>query len=146
LGMRGSNAYAIGAKVFWFFFSKKNCLLFCLVLSGCSRPACLLPSQQPMAMIDMYFGRGYVSDTAWADFLARSVTPRFTAGFTVIDAFGQWQAPSGQVVREPSKLLRVAAPLAPDLAARVQAVVDAYKVQFRQASVGIVTTTVCASF
>ncbi|MBV8777746.1 MAG: DUF3574 domain-containing protein, partial [Alphaproteobacteria bacterium] len=45
-----------------------------------------------------------------------------------------------------TKILLVAARRAPDLAGRLQAVVDAYKTRFHQKSVGIVTRDSCATF
>ena len=105
-----------------------------------------------MAVIDMFFGRDVpgrapVSDDEWAAFVAGQVGPRFPAGFTVFDATGQWLSPSGgRVVREASKMVRVVAPPAPDLAARVQAVSDAYRRLFRQESVGVVSGEACAAF
>jgi methionine-rich copper-binding protein CopC len=46
LDTRVSNAYAIGAKVFWFFFSKKNCLPFVFFVSPASAHA-FLDGAQP---------------------------------------------------------------------------------------------------
>ncbi|HET6553369.1 MAG TPA: DUF3574 domain-containing protein [Dyella sp.] len=46
----------------------------------------------------LYFGLGPaddasrgVGDAAWRSFLDSEVTPRFPDGFTVLDAYGQWQ-------------------------------------------------------
>jgi hypothetical protein len=140
-------------KVFASFF-KNKCFLSLLLFAGCAvqPPPCLLASQRPMAVIDMFFGRDVpgrapVSDDEWAAFVAAQVAPRFPAGFTVFDASGQWLSPAGgRVVREASKMVRMVAPAAPDLAARVQGVSDAYKGLFRQESVGVVSTEGCAAF
>ena len=113
--------------------------------------ACKAP-QRAMQQVEMMFGRNIgsrlgVSDAAWSRFLAREVTPRFPNGLTVMDATGQWLGTkSHAVVREPSKLLIVVTP--DDAAARdkLAAIVAAYKRQFRQDSVGVVTRPVCASF
>ena len=44
----------------------------------------------------LFFGRNHrnlevVSDTAWREFLAAEITPRFPDGLTVLDAAGQWR-------------------------------------------------------
>ena len=65
---------------------------------------------------------------------------------TIAGVARQWRDPATQkVAREKSRVLRIIAPAntAPD---KIAAVADAYKQQFRQKSVGIVTREVCASF
>src|SRR3954464_11401274 len=102
--------------------------------------------QKPMLDIELLLGRGKASDARWAQFLAREVTPRFPDGLTVYETTGQWRDPATQkVTREKSRVLRIiaSANTAPD---KITAVTDAYKHQFRQKSVGIVTREVCASF
>src|SRR5947209_2580237 len=103
-------------------------------------------AQQPMLDIELLLGRGQASDARWRQFLAREVTPRFPDGLTVYETTGQWRDPATQkIAREKSRVLRIIAPAntAPD---KIAAVADAYKQQFRQKSVGIVTREVCASF
>jgi hypothetical protein len=46
----------------------------------------------------LYFGLGPadhpeqgISETEWRNFLDREVTPRFPAGLSVVDVYGQWQ-------------------------------------------------------
>lgn len=58
----------------------------------------------------LYFGLGPagvpdkgVSENAWRDFLDKEVTPRFPAGLSVVDVYGQWQGK-----KEPSR--RASAP------------------------------------
>jgi hypothetical protein len=41
----------------------------------------------------------------WQRFLSEVVTPRFPSGFTVLEAQGQWQAPSGEIRSLPSRVL-----------------------------------------
>jgi hypothetical protein len=115
------------------------------------RAACSAP-QQSMQQVELMFGRNIgkrlgVSDAAWSRFLAREVTPRFPDGLSVLDAAGQWQDKTrGRVVREPSKLVMVVT--ADDAPARdkIAAIVAAYKEQFRQQSVGVISRPVCAAF
>jgi hypothetical protein len=98
-------------------------------------------------MLDIEFLLGRAkSEARWAQFLAREVTPRFPDGLTVYETTGQWRDPATQkVAREKSRVLRIiaAANTTPD---KIAAVAHAYKQQFRQKSVGIVTREVCASF
>lgn len=114
--------------------------------------ACVLPTQKPMIEVDFYFGRDVagragVTDAEWEDFAAREITPRFSDGFTMLDAQGQWRNPqSGTVTREASKLVRVIAPGGGNLSARVEAVALAYRQRFHQDAVGVASAPVCAAF
>jgi hypothetical protein len=112
----------------------------------------LLPGEQRMIVAELFFGksirgRGPLTETEWADFAAKGITPNFSSGFTVTDGEGQWQDPAtGRIGREPTKILLVAAPRQPDLATRLTAVIDAYKMRFHQQSVGVITRDSCAAF
>ncbi len=98
-----------------------------------------------MLVAELFFGRniagrGPLTEAEWAAFATRTITPNFPDGFTVFDGSGQWQNPTTQkIARDPTKILLVAAKRSPDLAARLTAVMDAYKAQFHQQSVGIIT-------
>jgi hypothetical protein len=128
------------------------------VLAGCSlasnkpRAACPLPSEQPFAVVELFFGkeiggRGPLTDAEWSDFSARVISQQFPDGFTVLDGDGQWlDQRSGQMVREKSKILLAAADPDSDLAARIGAVTDAYRKEFHQQSVGVLTSTACGAF
>jgi hypothetical protein len=130
-----------------------------LALSGCAAPmpsapqySCLLPAERRMLVAELFFGRGGkgrepVSDGEWAAFAAQTITPNFPDGFTVFDGAGQWRNPrTGRIARNLTKILLVAAPRTPDLASRLAAVIDAYKAEFHQQSVGIITRDACAAF
>jgi hypothetical protein len=107
--------------------------------------ACTAP-QKPMLDVELMLGRGKANESRWAQFLAREVTPRFPDGLTVYEATGQWRDPATKAIaREKSRVLRIIVPAdsAPD---KIAAVTEAYKKQFRQKSVGVVTRQVCASF
>jgi hypothetical protein len=133
-----------------------------LLLAGCAQwpgsPAadasysCLLPSQQRMLVAELFFGRGVtgrtpLTEVEWAEFAAETITPNFPDGFTVLDGEGQWRDPrNGHIAGSRTKILLVAARYTPDLAQRLSAVVDAYKTQFHQQSVGIITRAACAAF
>lgn len=114
-------------------------------------PACH-GRQQHKLVAELTFGRDIgrrvgVSETAWTRFLAREITPRFPEGLTVLDAAGQWRdQDSGRIVREPSKLVMIVLPGKADDQARLDAVVQAYKRQFHQQSVGLVLQAGCVLF
>ena len=111
-----------------------------------------MPSEQPLARIELFFGRDIpgrepLTETEWSDFAARVITAQFPDGFTVFDGEGQWfDQSTGRLVHEPSKILLAAADPESDLTARVGAVVDAYRAQFRQKSVGVFTVNACGAF
>ncbi|WP_238578574.1 DUF3574 domain-containing protein [Inquilinus limosus] len=90
-------------------------------------------------------GRANVSDAQWSDFLGREVTPRFPDGLTVFEASGQWR--DGEtIVREPSFVVLILAPHAPDTLARLAEIRAAYKSRFRQQSVGLALAPACVDF
>ena len=106
-----------------------------------------------MLVAELFFGRDkagrkVVSDFEWADFLVKTVTPNFPDGLTVFDGYGQWRNPAtGIIGRAPSvKIVLIAPRRGPDLAGRLGAVMDAYKMRFHQQSVGIITRDACAAF
>jgi hypothetical protein len=113
--------------------------------------ACDAP-QRPMQQIELMFGRNVaghvrVGKAAWSRFLAREITPRFPDGLTVLDAAGQWRDPGGRgEMRELSRMVIIVT--ADNAAARDQiaTIVAAYKQQFRQRSVGVISHAVCAAF
>jgi hypothetical protein len=109
-------------------------------------------AQQAKMVAELLFGRGIgsrigVSETAWTRFVAREMTPRFPDGLTVTDALGQWRdRDRGRIVREPSKRVEIVLPGGADDEAKLDAIVTAYKRQFRQQSVGVIVRPACVSF
>jgi hypothetical protein len=132
-------------------------LAWLLLLADCAEPPppaspCLLPAQQHMLVAELFFGRNIkgrqaLSDAEWAEFAARTIAPNFPDGFTAFDGEGQWRNPlTGQIAGGPTKILLVAAKPKPDLARRLSVVIDAYRAQFHQESVGMITRDSCAAF
>jgi hypothetical protein len=131
--------------------------LVCCLLAGCSAiaqplPACPLPSQEPFTIVELFFGRdipgrGQLTDAEWSNFAAKVITDQFPDGFTVLDGEGQWfDQRTGQLVHEPSKILISAADPQSNLATRIGAITAAYRSQFHQQSVGVVTSAGCGAF
>ena len=140
---------------------RRSIVLLCvLALAACdtfaskqaAAPACPLPGQGRYAIVQLFFGRdiasrGPISDADWNDFVVRAITPQFPDGFTVIDAAGQYfDQSSGKLIREPSKILLVAADPDSDLKTRIGSVIAAYRAQFQQRTVGVITSEACAAF
>jgi hypothetical protein len=124
-------------------------LLALVATAAAAQPAlqCSGGAQKPWVVADLLFGRTRVSEASWARFLASEVTPRFPDGFTVLDAKGQWRAPGGhKISRERSKLVMIAMPPGTDNESRLQQVIEAYKVRFKQQSVGLIVRPACVSF
>ena len=118
-------------------------------LAGCAPPACRVGDAGILAQL--YFGRSMhgqpVDRAAWQDFLARSLTPRFPDGFTVLDASGQWRSPAtGLVGHEPSTVVVIATDAGAQTASRLAVVRAEYQARFAQESVGLVTSPSCNSF
>jgi len=109
-------------------------------------------AQQSKQVAELIFGRDIgnrvgVSESDWARFVAREMTPRFPDGLTVTDAIGQWRdRNNGRIVREPSKHVEIVLPGNVDDATRLDAIVAAYKREFRQQSVGVIVRAACVSF
>lgn len=88
-----------------------------------------------------------MTEAEWSDFVVRVISQQFPDGFTVVDGDGQWlDQRTGNIVHEKSKILIAAADPESDLARRIGGVVDAYKKQFLQQSVGVMTSPVCGAF
>jgi hypothetical protein len=88
-----------------------------------------------------------VSETRWARFVDREITPRFPDGLTVLDAKGQWRdTERNRIVREPSKLVQIVLPGKPEDLERLNEIAEAYKKRFRQQSVGVIVRAACVSF
>jgi hypothetical protein len=109
-------------------------------------------SQQVRQVAELLFGRDVghrlgVSESAWARFVAREITPRFPEGLTVSDATGQWRdRTGGAIVHEPSKRVEIILPGTADDEARLDALVASYKRDFHQQSVIVIVRAACVSF
>lgn len=147
-----------GGKQNFFGYPSHSCLVVCLILAATLPSHAQSPTvschgaRQPRQVAELLFGRDVgghvgVTERAWTRFVARELTPRFPDGLTITDAIGQWRAPAGgKTVREPAKMVEIVLPGGNDDDARIDAVVEAYRRQFRQHSVGVIVRTACVSF
>lgn len=102
----------------------------------------------------LYFGLGPadvpdkgISESAWRDFLDKEVTPRFPAGLSVVDVYGQWQGKQQSApARIRSKMLIVDYPDTDDNRARIDAIRAAWKQRTHDQSVLKVTQPADVSF
>jgi hypothetical protein len=114
-------------------------------------PACG-GAQKPQQVAELMFGRKIidriaVTEDEWAQFLDQEVTPRFPDGLTVFSAAGQWRdQATNKIVRQPSKIVVIVLPGKADDLARVNEIAQAYKLRFRQPSVGVILRPACVSF
>jgi hypothetical protein len=88
-----------------------------------------------------------VSEAQWRDFLDKEVTPRFPAGLSVTDIYGQWQGKQESAPeRIRSKVLIVDYPATPANAAKIDAIRAAWKKRTGDQSVMKVTQPADVSF
>jgi hypothetical protein len=117
-----------------------------------AEPAACGHSLEPRVIVQLLFGRGKgddggITQADWGGFVAHELTPRFPDGFTVIDASGQWLNPQqGAIIKEDSKVVEIVLPSDSYDAAKTDAVINAYKRQFRVLSVGLIVQTACVRF
>jgi hypothetical protein len=105
----------------------------------------------PMTRDVIYFGRnrpdgGTVSDAEWEAFMDSVVTPRFPAGFTVVEAEGHWRGESGVIERERTEVVTLLHP--GDEASReaVKTLTGEYVRRFHQEAVLRERHAACARF
>lgn len=127
--------------------------------SGRAAPALAGDSTHPshaQGWVDtkLYFGLGPadhpqqgVSETVWRDFLDKEVTPRFPAGLSVLDVYGQWESKdSSTPERLRSKLLVIDYADSVENRAKIAAIRAAWKQKTGDQSVLMVTEPADVSF
>jgi hypothetical protein len=123
-------------------------------LAACAGPAerCARVGGQPAWVAELYFGRSVagraaVNEAEWRAFADGVIAREFPDGFTVLDGHGRWRDPAtGRAVGEDTKVVVVSVPRAQPIAAKLDAVSEAYKRQYAQQSVGRVVRRACSSF
>ncbi len=83
-------------------------LASCVEFSSSECPAGL----EPATGYRLFFGLSDISgkvipEEEWQGFLDSVITPRFPDGLTILDAYGQWLPPSGDLHRETTRVLLV---------------------------------------
>jgi Protein of unknown function (DUF3574) len=127
-------------------------ILISALLTGAVHAQSLECIGEQRQIADMWFGRKIgdriaVTEQKWSRFVDREITPRFPDGLSVVDARGQWRdSKRNRIVREPSKLVTIVLTGNGGDGQRLQAIIDAYKSQFREQSVGLVVRPACVKF
>lgn len=106
--------------------------------TGCQSPSGTVPpaafdGSQAWLRTELYMGA--IPAAEWQRFLSEVVTPRFPGGFTVLEAQGQWQAPSGEIRSLPSRVLVLLHPADPKSETGIESVRSAFKERFHHVSV-----------
>lgn len=123
-------------------------------LLGCAsepQPACD-DGFEEFSEFSLFFGRSdstgaeVVSEEAWEEFLADTVTPRFPDGLTVMDGRGQWQLETGAVQKEHTKVLYLLTGAGDGEQRFLEEISEEYKRRFGQESVLMTSGTTCAAF
>lgn len=92
-------------------------------------------------------GRGPVTKDEWSSFVVHVIAEEFPDGFTVTDGEGAWFDPKAKsMIHEDSKIVLIVTRQSPGLASKLTHMMDVYKTQFHQHSVGVMTKQVCAAF
>jgi len=89
---------------------------------------------------------GVISEAEWQKFLDEYITPRFKEGLTVLEADGQYQTPSKEVVKEKSKIVILLYENNEEVNSSIEYIRSSYKQLFQQESVLRVSTPVGVSF
>ncbi|GBR55946.1 DUF3574 domain-containing protein [Gluconobacter sphaericus] len=141
---------------------KKTLLLLSLtapLLGGCIVPVSVTPNlcreiqTRNSVQIRLMFGLtrpdgSIIDGDDWQNFVNSEITPRFPAGFTVIDAQGQWyDAVAHRVTREASRIVWIVAPSSDrNLQPYLKSIRQAYQKRFSQQAVGLAIQSGCSSF
>lgn len=128
-------------------------IIVATALAGCA-PAVTTPICPHAAMTEtrLYFGLSepsgrIINDRAFADFVAKDVTPRIPAGFTIHQGRGFWKdEASPRTISEDSRILVHLHQASPETNAALDAIADAYKARFRQQAVMRTDSVTCVEF
>jgi hypothetical protein len=114
--------------------------LLILSVAGCATSRRATAPGDEWVRTELYFGLtkpggAVVGDAEWADFLDRSVTPRFPDGLTVVQARGRYRSRDQAQHEEPTGVLIILHPAGGDADARIDALAREYVRRFEQESV-----------
>ena len=119
-------------------------VIILLALAGCATPPCRTHTALFMGTAIGEKGE-VVSEADWQRFVAEEVASRFPAGFSVVDATGQYRsAVTGNVVSEKTRIVTLVHADEAAIHKSINAIAEAYKARFRQESV--LRVDQCAAF
>jgi Protein of unknown function (DUF3574) len=142
----------VGARAWW-----PAGLALAALVGGCAqgapgRAGCPASAAEPSITTTLFFGLAMpdgavVGPAAWQAFLDGTVTPLFPAGFTVLDAAGQYLMQGAPVpIREPARLLVLSHRGTEAETAAIERVRAEYRRRFRQESVLRIDGAACRGF
>ena len=105
---------------------------------------------EPVSEFRLFFGLAdsagkTVTEDEWKHFLADTITPRFQAGLTILEGRGQWLEPSGNLQREPVKVVMGAVASDTDESMRLVDEISAeFQARFKQDPVFRMWNSACA--
>lgn len=117
------------------------CLSGCASVGGDSRSSCARECDALWIREEVYFGSdiptgGMVTDSLWEDFVDHEIVTRFPDGFTTVRALGRYKYRTGEINKEPTRIIILYYPPTDEQAPRwVEDIIDAYKRKFSQESV-----------
>ena len=146
-------------RQYWHVHRHLGLIAGAVLMAGASpAPVCTAPATHAMLVAELFFGRDIapqyrqalgpmVTEAQWRGFERTVLTPAFPDGLTEIDARGQWRDPAtGTIVREPTKTVIIAAPDTDQTRDRLTEVMNRYRSEFHQQSVGLILRQDCANF
>ena len=128
--------------------------LLLLLFSGCAsssmvaskKPMPGAPNTLPPQWLRTELHLAAVDASEWEAFLAEHITPRFPAGFTVVEAYGQWRAPQGDIRRLSTKVVVIIHPPTHEAEEAIEAIRKEYCSAFNLSSVLRSSTSALVSF
>lgn len=92
---------------------------------------------------DLFFGRNLpggklISEEQFQTFVDRVIKPRFPAGLTILDGNSQFENSTGNIIQEPSKVVRLLLKDTVENELALDEIIKAYKEQFERESVLLV--------
>jgi len=127
-------------------------LLLALFGSAAAQAPACSGAQQRKLVAELLLGRNIgdrlgVSQRDFAQFVDREISRRFPDGATILDASGRYyDAARKKTLREPSKLVMIVLPQGAQDQDKLDAIMTAYRIRFRQQSVGLILREACVSF
>ena len=121
-------------------------------VAGCQTtptPTCPV-GQESLRTAQLFLGRKDVGPRASAAelsrFIDKEITPRFPDGVTVVNGGAQWEGAENVLMRDAAKVVHIVMPAKGNMDRKLKAVRKAYRAQFKQESVLVVTQPACVAF
>lgn len=132
-------------------------IVLSLILTACSFPL----RDENISLVDassckeqiltkLYFGLekpgGEVAPDEWNNFIASTISPKFPAGLTILDASGQWLNANKGLTKERSKIVEIVHAGSQQEREGIRQIVSQYKSRYQQEAVMEIQQEVRACF